>query len=326
MHDIEDVLVPVDFSTFSQSALAFARQLGDLPTSGARLHLGHAVESMPPYVRSVLYPYAPLGEDDREFEAELAESVRAEMRRFFDIDGDLQGRLGGTLNVSFGSSSDCIADWSATLNVDLVAVGAFGRHGGYPGGPGSTARRVAAMSTQPVALIRDYEPQPRIERIGVAVDLGEETSHIVEVAARLAIDQGAELELIHVIPSPYAHDTNWRVERHIDVDAKALDDSVRPVVRRAMIDVVDAIDAEYGSGDAFGQRLREPSIAVGDPATEIGEYAAARDVDLLVFGSGRASTGQPSGLGRVASAIMAGVARHQVVVPSGPNVAPLDRI
>lgn len=325
MHEIEDVLVPVDFSTFSQSALAFARQLGDSCNSGARLHLGHAVESMPSYVRSILYPYAPLGEDDREFEAELAESVRREMSRFFEFDDALQERLDGDPKVGFGAPSDCIGDWSSALDVDIISVGAFGRRGVYPGGPGSTARRIAATATQPVALIRDYEPEPRIERIAAAVDLGEETSNVVDVAIRLAIDQGAELELIHVIPSPYAHDTNWRVERHFDFDADALDDSLRPAVRRAMIDTVDAIDVPHGGGDGFEQGLREPSIAVGDPATEIGALTTARDVDLLVFGSGRISTSQPSGLGRVASAIMAGVARHQVVVPSGPAVAPLDR-
>lgn len=325
MYRIEQVLVPVDFSSFSRSALAFARSL-DTGRGGElspRLQMAHAIESLPEYVRSVLFPYAPLGEDDREFEAEIREAAKKKLHDYFELDDELFGRFIDDPIVEFGSSKENVRRWESRLDVDLVAVGAYGRHGVYAAGPGSTSRRLVASSAVPVALIRDYEPKPQIRRILVAVDLGRSTDDVMETAVAMAVGCDAKLQLLHVIPSPFMYDTDWEVERHVELTAGELEEVLRPRVERKMAELFDKRKASFADQQAVQRRLEGHTVRVGDPAAEIGREASDGDIDLVVLGAGSRKSAQ--GVGRVASAVMAEVPKHQVVVPGKRENTPLDR-
>ena len=115
MYRIEQVLAPVDFSSFSRCALRFAARLGDGADGDrqpVRLQLAHAVEALPEYVRSVLFPYAPLGEDDREFEAEIADVARQKIREYFEVDDELRERFIDAPIIEFGSDKESVARWA----------------------------------------------------------------------------------------------------------------------------------------------------------------------------------------------------------------------
>ncbi len=312
MHKIEQILVPVDFSSFSRSALAFARQLGNSPEKmGKRAHLqlAHAVEAMPPYIRSVLFPYAALGEDDRRFEAEIVESVRAELRHYFEIDDELAERFVDEPAVEFGFGKEWIERWAGQFDVEMIVVGAFGKQGVFTGGPGSTSRRVAATASKPVALVRDYDPVPTIARILAAVDLGTDTKEVLDVAVGLAADLGAELEIMHVIASPFVDDARGLVKRCVAVDEAEIEEQVRPSLTALMQEFVDEIEIPFSAQTGDGAPIEKQLMRYGEPAREIAEEVQQGEFDLVVIGRGR------DGLGRTASAVMADVPRHLVVVP-----------
>lgn len=314
MHRIEQIFVPVDFSTFSRCALALARQIGsgaeDTSFEG-RLQLAHAVESMPSYIRSVLFPYAAQGDDDREFEAEIADAARAEIDDYFDIDDSLSQRFIADPIIDFGSTRECIRRCRGQFDFDLVVAGAFGEHGVDAMALGSTSHYLIASSTRPVVLVRDYEPQPTIHSILAAVDLGRDCRPVVEVAMGLAMELEAKLELAHVIASPFLDDTQWMVERQLDADPESLETSLRPRLEAMFDDVVESLDIPFRWRQRCHEALQKRSIRFGDPAEEIADAAA--DHDLVVIGRGGGNNRR--GLGRVASAVTTRVANHLVVVP-----------
>lgn len=325
MYRIEQVLVPVDLSSFSRCALEFARQLGDDDGDRGpiRLQMAHAVEALPGYVRSVLFPYAPLGEDDRQFEAEIAETARGKLAEYFEFGDELRERFVDAPLIEFGSDKQWVGRWAGKYDVDLIAMGAFGRHGVFSAGVGSTARRAVAAATRPVALMRDYDPTPRIGRIVAAVDLERQSEWVVEVAAALALEFDAELECLYAIPSPFCGDGSRVLQRHLDTDEQKLKDELSPRVDEVFEELFDRLEVPFRHREAFDRLSCGHRIGVGDPADEIGRYVSEEDADLVVLGTGGDSDGRKPG--RVASAVMAEVPTHQVLVPPKRDATPLER-
>ena len=311
MQRVEQILVPLDFSSFGRCALALAAKLGSSPEKlgdSAHLQLAHAVEAMPPYVRSVLFPYAPLGEDDRQFEAEIAEAVRQEMEHYFELDDHLGERFIDEPAVEFGAAARWLRRWESHYDVDLIVMGASGEGGAWPGGPGSTSRRTAELASHPVILVRDYEPDPTVGRILVAVDLGEGALDVLEAAVGLAADLNAQLEVLHVVPSPFANDTRGLVSRQIEVDQEALMRSAEAIIEGHL----EQLKAKAELPEEVEKHVFEAVVRWGDPAREIGARTEEGEFDLVVIGRGTSG-----GLGRVCAAVVAEVPRHLMVVPVG---------
>lgn len=327
MYSVEQVLVPVDFSTFSKSALAFARQFDGGGWSDedepAGLQLTHAVEGLSEAMRPVLFPYAPLGEDDREFEAEIAEVVRRRLVEHFEIDDELRRRFVDEPRIGFGSDREWIQKWIGRFDADLIAMGAFGEHGVFPAGVGSTSRRAVASSTQPVALVRDYEPVPVIDRIAVGVDLGRQSPRIVEVAAGLAAEFDATVECIHTIPSPYASRETRGIRRELKVEESELKSALQPRVHEVFEELFERVEIPHRLAAAGADLSGDYRVAIGDPAAEIGRFADDTGADLVVVGTGGEDGKRKPG--RVASAVMAEVPVHQVFVPPRRDATPLKR-
>ncbi len=304
MYQPEQVLVPVDFSSFSRCAVAFARQLG-------AIQLVHAVGEMSASMREVLFPYAALGEDDRELEAEVVEIARRKLEDYFEIDDDLRECFAGEPVLEFGAAKERFPQSAGRFDADLIALGAFGESGVYSAGLGSTSRRIVSAASKPVALIRDYDPQVKVESILVVVDLGRESRKVLEVAMGLCAALGAELEVLHVIPSPFLDDTNWMVERGLAIDVEALEAELRLRAEALMEELVGSVEIPMAMQEQIDEAMQGWSIRFGDPAEEIGASVGERGVDLVVAGRGGAKR-----VGRVTSALMADVARHLVVVPA----------
>ena len=326
MYRIEQVLVPVDFSSFSASALQFARQISgeeDDNTTGVKLQLAHAVDALPEYVRRLLFPYAPLGEDDRDFEAEIRAAAARKLQEYFEIDDALRERFVGEPIVEFGAPGECVQQWATSVQVDLIVAGAYGKTGVFAGGPGSTSRRLVGASAVPVALVRDFEPRPRVDRVLAAVDLGRDSERVIEVGCCLAECFDATLDLVHVVASPFAHDTNWQVERALEM-TKA--DCQAQLVERAeenLQRLVEDLELPFAREQQLRRRLDDTSVVVGDPANQIGKKADDGDADLVVIGAGQRGGKAGVGPGRVVSAVMAQVPRHQVIVPGHYERTPL---
>jgi len=279
---------------------------------------------MSPYVRRILFPYAALGEDDREFEAEIVAEAGAEIYRHFGIVEVLEKRFLADPLVEFGVAHECISTWAGRFDIDLIALGAFGEHGVVAGRLGSTAERIMRSSTVPVALIRDHDPRPRIRRILVAVDLGIQTPEVMRVAAGFALQQEAELDLVHILPSPFLNDTNGLLKKEIDYDEEKTVERLRSTVDALFERAVENVDFPFAYREKAQKLLQKLTVRAGDPASEIAKMAYQGEYDLVVVGTNsRKGECGGSSLGRVAAGAVVEVTTHVLVVPSVQQRTPL---
>lgn len=325
MYRVEQVLVPVDFSSHSKTALEFARQLS-APAEGAApppIQAVHAVRPMAKHLRNVLFPYAALGEDDREFEAELLEEARGELARYFGVDGNLSKRFLREPELRFGHPREEVTRWAGEHPADLVVLGAFGEGGSFVGGLGSTTRRFLQAATQPVAVVRDFDPRPKVRKILVAVDLGKETQEVLRVALGFALQQGASVEMLHVIPSPLIHDTNGILKKALKYSPEKVMESSRKTINALFERAVGALELPFAFREAAKTHLSTLMIESGDPGEVIAQRAYDGGYDLLVVG---ANNRQPPGkrsLGRVAERVLVEAGAHVMVVPASRARTPL---
>ena len=147
LHGIKSILVPIDFSASSRTALAYAVSFAE--QCGARLTLLNVVEpaATPDFAKS--FPLAL--EDDK---------TRAACKRQLDMLLAQQAiepkRVERTL-VRQGRSFHEIAEAARTLKVDLIIIATHGYTGLKHVLLGSTAERVVRHAPCPVLVVRERE-------------------------------------------------------------------------------------------------------------------------------------------------------------------------
>ena len=318
---IRRILVPVDFSEGSRCALAFAARLGSSANSEEerpKLQIVHGVKAFGAPLRRVLFPYAPLGEDDRELEAEVVEAAREEVGRYFSLDEREELRLVGPPVVEVIPRERQVGHWLEGLDSDLIAMGAFGEGGAFCAGPGSTARRVVAGASQPVALLRSFDPGATIRRVLVAWEPGHLGERVMEVGMRLAFDLDAPLSFLHVFRAPRRHSVRWNQAPWSGVKREELREQLGLRLRALFEESLKAVDLPYADEGRRGE-MSELTLEIGEPADRIGEVAQQEGADLVVVGRGGSAAERTGRVGPVASAVMARVPRHVVVVPGRLN-------
>ena len=325
MYRVEQVLVPVDFSSHSRAAVEFARQIG-APAEGAGappMQLVHALGPISGYLRKVLFPYAALGEDDREFEAELMEEARGQLEQYFGIDEKLAKRFLSDPELGFGHPREEVARWAGQYDADLVVLGAFGEGGRYVGGLGSTIRRFLQVTMQPVVIVRDFDPRPKVRKILVAVDLGKESQEVLGKALGFALQQKAKVEMLHVLPSPLVHDTNRILKKALKYDPEKVLESSRRTINALFERAVGALELPFAFRDAAKNHLNTLRIESGDPGEVISRVAYEGEYDLVVVGANNRQTPGKRSLGRVAEQVLVEAGAHVMVIPASRRETPL---
>jgi universal stress protein A len=141
------ILVPTDFSEYSDAALDYARSLAD--TFGASLHLLHVFED--PYVTAGAFS----GETYLALPGDLRETMTADAKK------QLAARLPGTeastrqatSEVLMGGAARTIVDYAAAEQIDLIVMGTHGRTGLLHLLIGSVAERVVRTAPCPVLTV-----------------------------------------------------------------------------------------------------------------------------------------------------------------------------
>jgi nucleotide-binding universal stress UspA family protein len=320
MYKIEQVLVPVDFSTFSRAALTFARAIGDNPP---RVHLAHILEPWRPYLRSVLFPYAALGEDDVEFEQELLDEARESLLRHLKVNPDKEKYIAG-FTLEYGNIKDTLGDRVRSVGPDLVVMGAFGEGGVQPYMLGSTAEKLLRSVQCPTVLVRNFEPSPKVEHIVVGVDLSPSSVDIVARALGFALTVGATLELVYVLPDPLINDTNKLLARSLDFDAGKILERSRSRIEALFDRMVDQVQVSFPAQEAARELLATRKVVVGDPSRALVDHADRADADLIVVGAHNTATSTTRQLGRVAWTVARSAPTHVMVVPPKREVSLLD--
>lgn len=308
MWKIESALVPLDGTSHGKAALGVARSLIN---DASQTHLLHVLRELDPHLRAVLFPYSPLGEDEP---AILDELRRNGARHIIDT-LQLKDAQTEMLDVVFGNEPDQILEASTRRGVDLIVSSSHGASGARID-LGSVTSRILSSATVPVWISRALGSKSHVESILVATDLTDAASEVLDVACALAMKLGATLEVLTVIPDPFAQDDLELLKNSLRVDKKQIASKSKDRIDALYERALQKLQPAHPEKEKIAELLSRRRIVMGRPHEEI--IRRAEGVDLVVIG--RQSPG--SGLmrcGSVAHAVARGVSSDVIVVPVDPN-------
>lgn len=186
------ILVPLDGSTFSEAALAYALDISR--RTGADLHLTTIHEPVPSFA------YDEWEVAAREWSTEYLETVREKVAA--QAGGKVEGWLGS------GRVVDVLGERADEVKADLVVMATHGRGALSRAWLGSVADGLVRHVHQPVLLVRPAEDgtsppdDPGFDRLLVTLDGSEMGASILDLAAGVADTFDAELHLLRVVAYP----------------------------------------------------------------------------------------------------------------------------
>ncbi|HBJ86721.1 MAG TPA: hypothetical protein DDZ88_23275 [Verrucomicrobiales bacterium] len=198
MNAIKTILVPVDFSTGSRSALGQAARLAEL--NGASLHVLHVVDT------AAVASQADSRNTSFERQAAIAsEGARDALVRWLEQAG---APAGCQSTIVVGVPLHEILEYVKTQNPDLVVAGITGA-GESKAGAGSLAHRLARKVPAKVLLVRANHPNA-FQKIVACIDFSETSREVAAQAHRVAVQDGANVDFLHVwqepwLSTPYAY-------------------------------------------------------------------------------------------------------------------------
>lgn len=267
MHDIHNVLCPVDRSDISQRALTVGAAMARW--HDARLRVMEVV-SVPLPVPAAVGPVMVAGLSFDVRRQLLAELDRfAEPARSFGVPMHFE--------VEEGDVVSDILDEARTLPADLIVMGTHGRSGFEHFALGSIAEKILRKAKCPVLTVPPGAPARAsdgvpFKKIVCAVDFSNASLKGLEYAFSLAQEADAELTVVHVI--------DWPDEASLPAGlASALDRMRREWEDEKLRQLRQLIPMSSSTWCK-----PEPVLAVGPPAREILKITASRQADLLIMG------------------------------------------
>jgi len=145
------ILVPTDFSSASDAAFRYAREIA--ARFGASVHLLHVIEE--PMVAGAL------GTEVFLPDAQIHEQLRVDAERQIEerLPAPLRARLKGTTEIALGPTASTIVNVAEDCGADLIVLGSHGRTGMAHLLLGSVAETVVRKAPCPVLTVRTAEPQ-----------------------------------------------------------------------------------------------------------------------------------------------------------------------
>jgi nucleotide-binding universal stress UspA family protein len=192
----QTLLVGTDFSEYADRAFSAALSLA--AQFDASLELLHVVDTPIPFFEpyTVSLPDTWLTEIRIKHEKNLTEQVQRENKRNIKIE----------VRVLEGNPALTIAREAERISADLVIVGSRGQGGIKHALLGSVAERIVRESQCNVLTIQDASPP---QKLLVGTDLSTHSDYALSVAAELAHEFNATLELVHAIHVPVAFVTPY---------------------------------------------------------------------------------------------------------------------
>lgn len=189
--DFKKILVPVDFSEFSDKAAEYAMFMAERFCSNITL----------------LHTITLFEEDINEEEhlqaykkiIQLKENERAKKLKLHCINGKNRGLQVDSVLLRGISAADSILDYIENKNFDLIVMGTHGRTGLKKWISGSVTEKVVRFSPTPVLTIHKDYVMTKIEEILVPVDFSEYSEISINKAKSIAKEFNAKLEFLHVI-------------------------------------------------------------------------------------------------------------------------------
>jgi nucleotide-binding universal stress UspA family protein len=304
--NIQNIIVPIDFSKMSVEAIQIARQLAR--RFGASIHLTHVrefnyatdfVAPVPPMVPFSFMPYD--GEP-----AALNELKK--VARECDVPSASCDVLGGA------PPFDEICRLVQTIPADLVVMRTHGRTGLKHVFLGSTAERVVQHSSCPVLVTRDRTLHAnngsrfRIRTILVPVDFSNCSREGLRYAIAFAKEFGARIILLHATYLGYI----YAAEGTGLYDIPGLQKAARKTAERKMRELVRSVN--------FGNVKFETVFTEGSPVVDICAFAKDHDVDLIITSTHGLTGFTHVLIGSIAEQVVRRAPCSVLVVPSHPHI------
>jgi nucleotide-binding universal stress UspA family protein len=261
---IHNVLVPVDFSTPSLSAVGFAFPL--IKKFGAELHLVHVFPRDYPITALVAMPLVLP-------EFEINKSVHRHLK---DVAKKYSIELRpGNIHVLKGRPFQEICRLARNIEIDLIIIATRGNTGFKHLVLGSTAERVVRYSPFPVLVVRSGAAKAGKRQLGfkkilVPIDFSECSMQGLSYANAFAKQFKSKLVLLNSVHFEYYFGT----DEHTRYDLPRLQQYAEKSAREQMRDLVRRTDWN-------GLKV-EPSMRGGHPGQQICEHAKDADVDLII--------------------------------------------
>ncbi len=259
----QQILVPVDFSPFSDKAVEYAIELAR--QFSARITLLHAI---------VLFQDDVNEEERLQQYHQLITQRESSARKH--IEGNRQSvhqqGIHVTTEIIRGiSASDVILEYLHNHSHDLVVMGTHGHTGLKHLLLGSVAEKVVRFSPVPVLTVHRSTQKFQIRKILVPIDFSSYSREAADYAFLFARKFGATIEFIHVIeqeihPAFYASGVDSIFE---------IDPSLKERVIENLQEFIEDLKIE---GISTHFLVRE-----GKAHKEIVEYARENDVDLITI-------------------------------------------
>jgi nucleotide-binding universal stress UspA family protein len=265
MIEINRILCPIDFSAFSERALAYAMKLS--VWFGARLQVLHVMPLLPPSAVNAL------AAANREL---AAHNLQSAVERVRLPNADVVTEL--------RESSDTAAqilEVADAFDPDLIVTGSHGRAGIERVLLGSVVEALLHRCTRPILTVPSHFTRPfdahgaTFGRIVCAVDFSEPSLTAVEFALSLAEESSAELTLLHVIDMPLELQYP---PQPTDVDFNA--GAARADAEAAALQRLRALIPENASDYC---RI-ETTVREGGVSRQLLRTATERQADLIVLG------------------------------------------
>jgi nucleotide-binding universal stress UspA family protein len=256
MDRIQSIVVPTDFSPFSEAAAVRAVTLARL--DGASIYLVHA-----PSFPLITAPYGV------SVPAAVSEGIRrAAQEKLEEARKAIEGKGVQKVTTEIADASDAVQaidDAAKAHGADLVVMGTHGHSGFKHAFLGSVAERTLRTVDCPVLAVKEdpAKAEESITRILLAVDFSVHSDRAVEVAVGLSKRLAASVDVIHAfgLPRdylPYASPFGVELEQKIQACASERLESVSERFEESSVPV------------ALHFRRGCPSVVIAEAAEEIG--------------------------------------------------------
>jgi len=268
---IKNILVPIDFSEPSLSAVEFALPLAK--QFAADLHLAHVFETDYPITSMVVLPLivpeVDVGRGVRRHLKDVAKKYSVELKP-------------GNIHAAKGKAFVEICRIAREHTIDLIVIATRGNTGLKHLALGSTAERVVRYSHCPVLVLRGVDRKKTIRRNGhtqaeakvdkilVPVDFSDCSIKGVDYAKALARRFGSKVVLVNSVAIQYWI-TNDEYTRY---DLPLLTQQSEEVAREKMRELVQKLKGE-------GLEVTS-SIEIGHAGQQICARAEDEGVDIIV--------------------------------------------
>jgi len=296
---IRKVLVPVDFSAPSLSAVQFAMPL--IAKFGASPHLVHVFPADSAFTGLVGMPFILP-------EVEISRSVH---RRLTGVAKQYSIELPReNIHALKGKPFDEICRLARELNIDLIIIATRGNTGLKHLVLGSTAEHVVRYSPCPVLVVRDNESSGAVahfRKILVPTDFSECSMKGLAYAKVLAKQFKSKLVLLNSVHFEYYVAS----DEYARYDLPRLMEYAEKAAREQMHELVEKTDWD-------GLEV-ETSLQTGHPGQQICDRAKDSDVDLIVTSTHGTTGFKHLLLGSVAEYVVRHAHCPVLVTPARPS-------